>query len=68
MQDYRTLANLLRALVDEDALGSLPAVDRDWIEAKLLYLAAHDPEAGNCETVEEVRKRHGDWMLEMSGR
>lgn len=59
MQDYRTMANLLRALTDERALSSLSDDDREWIECKLHYLKAHDPEAiKGGETAEAVRRSY----------
>ena len=57
MQDYRTLANLLRDLVEAQSLGSIGCADLDWIENKLLYLEAHDPEAiEGGGTAEAVRR------------
>lgn len=59
MQDYRTLANLLRDLVEAQSLGSIGCADLDWIENKLLYLEAHDPEAiEGGETAETVRRSY----------
>jgi predicted protein tyrosine phosphatase len=57
MEDYRTLANGLRELIDGGRLtaSDLPD-DFEWIEVKLSYLAAHDPGQGG--PLERVRERY----------
>lgn len=57
MDDYRALAAGLRELIEAGRLGAgdLPD-DFEWLEVKLIYLAAHDPCDG--ETLENLRARY----------
>lgn len=59
LHDYRTLAGGLMEMIDGGRLSAADMPDDfEWLESKLLYLAAHDKGAEQRETLAEVRRRY----------